>query len=76
MISLFNIVKCWMGNMFPNARSAKLQIVCRLNMSKTAVLDTKLFRCTCIVYMIGGYSQGGGGSQLPRGGARAPPPPK
>ena len=24
----------------PNARSAKLQIVCRLNMSKTAILGT------------------------------------
>ena len=36
----FLIVKCCIGNDFPNARSAKLQIVCRLNMSNTAVLDT------------------------------------
>ena len=32
-----------MGNVFPNVHSAKVQIVCRLNMSKTAVLGVGHF---------------------------------
>ena len=73
MISLVLLVKCWMRNVFPNARSAKLQIVRRLNMSKTAMLDTFTITCTGIVRLVGGYSQGG--SQLPSGACVPPPHP-
>ena len=64
-----------MGNVFPNARSAKLQILYGLNMSKIAALETFTIQ-TFHVYMYYTYgwwlfSRGG---QPASKGVRVPPP--
>ena len=67
---------CLTGNVFPNTRSAKLHIVCRLNMSKTAVLDT--FTIYMYMYCTYGwwlFSRGGGQPASKRGRVPLPPPP-
>ena len=68
-----------MGNVFPPARSAKLQILYVLKMSKTAALDTFTIQ-TFYMYMYcvyGWWIFSRGGSQRPRGGGGGggPPPP-
>ena len=71
----FLIVKCWMGDVSSPVRSAKLQLVYGLNMSKTAALDTfsiQTFTCIGIAGMVGGYSQGGEQPASKRG--QVPPP--
>ena len=63
-----NVAKMW--DVSPIARSAKLQLIYGLEISKTATLDTftfKSFTYACMTCMDGGYSQGGGG----RGGGAA-----
>ena len=45
--------------MFPLAWSAKLETICRLNMSKTTNFDTLSIKTFYMyMYMVGGYSQG------------------
>ena len=63
-----------MGDVSSTARSAKLKVIYGSKTSKTAVLDTIsiqffFLQSTCVMHMVGGYSQGG--SQLP-GGGRVP----
>ena len=54
-------------------QSAKLKIIYGLKVSKIADLDILIFsKVTRIVYMVGGYPQGGAASF--QGGANAPPP--
>ena len=64
-----------MGDVSPPARSAKLKIIYGSKTSKTAYLDTisiQIFTSTCIMYMVGGYSQGGRPAFK---GGRVPPRP-
>ena len=71
----FLIVKCWIGNVFPNAHSAKLQIVCRLNMSKTAVLDTFTIKNFYVLYVWLVAILKGGQPASKGGGGECPPSP-
>ena len=65
------------GDMFPPAQSAKLKIMYGLKMSKIADLNTSTIQTfNMYMYDVCGYSQGGGGSQLPRGRGECPCPPK
>ena len=76
-----NVVRMW--DVSPTVRSAKLQLIYGLKMSKTAALDTftvyKVFYF-CMYCMYGWWllSRGGGGGRvtLPASPPPPPPPPK